>query len=504
LKLRFHIFPLLILAILIIVTPAAAYNNPGVRQTTPPIEPEMSGPGAAGPKLIGELINFGTSHDNRNPAVAYSSRTKLKLVVFETHQDSKDIKGRFLNPQTGKKIGSSFYIASTDEDESHPDVVYDPVNNLFLVVWDEYYCTPSIPSYCGYIIRGRLVHDQHLEGSQFSGDAFTVASQVTNMTTSYDLVRPSASFNEDDKQYMVVFQRSTVAGSDIYRGIYAQMMENGAATLTYLGPLSGFNIWTTGGNLKVSAPDVASASEYSTFLVTYSVDRGSDVGYVASDYLHDTFQGNNGDKQYIGGWWMAPYNKGDNPLTGNCTNPKVAYDSKENAYNVIFEHQESTSRTTALNNPQLSFDTTIHGQFVLPEYNSGTFRRFVDYAYPVEKSTDGVHRTPDLVFNIVKKHFDIVYWSYDFDVNGPDYSYVNQRTVKAPKEISARLVLHSGDADKNLDNPTLSCGDGGICTAVWEEDYFGDGEVDWDVLAQRFGYPDVEGKFKRYVPIIIR
>ncbi len=138
-KTRFHLYPLLVIIILLLVTPVAAHKNQGERQTNPPIDPELSGPGAAGPELIGGLINFGTTHDNKNPTIAYSPRTKLKLVVFETHRNSMDIKGRFLDPQTGKKIGSSFYIASTDKDESHPDVVYDPVNDRFLVVWNAKY-----------------------------------------------------------------------------------------------------------------------------------------------------------------------------------------------------------------------------------------------------------------------------------------------------------------------------------------------------------------------------
>jgi hypothetical protein len=464
----------------------------------------MSGPGAAGPKLIGELINFGTSHDNRNPAVAYSSRTKLKLVVFETHQDSKDIKGRFLNPQTGKKIGSSFYIASTDEDESHPDVVYDPVNNLFLVVWDAYICTPTIPKYCGYIIKGRLVYDEHKEGNQFPGDAFTIASQVTNMTTSYDLVKPSAAFNQDDKQYIVVFQRSTVAGSGTYREIYAQMMDAGAATLTYFGPLSGFEVYNgVPYNVKVTAPDVAGASEYGTFLVTHTVEQVF-VDYVMVEHLHDSYQGNGGANQLLGtGFWIAPNNMGDNPLTGDCNNPKVAYDSESDVYNVVFVHTESVGRMASVNRPQLGEVTTIHGQLVRPDFNIEWHKDY-GYAYPVETSNDGVHRDPDLVYNGSEKYFDIVYWTHDFSLSEPDFFYVNHRTMKTPEQIGARLTLRTAGADKALGKPAVACGDKRICTAVWEEEYFGDGDADWDVLAQRFGYPDVEGKFKRYVPIIIR
>ncbi len=97
--------------------------------------------------------------------------------------------------------------------------------------------------------------------------------------------------------------------------------------LTYLGPLSGFEVYNgVPYNVKVTAPDVAGASEYGTFLVTYTVEQVF-VDYVVVEYLHDSYQGNGGANQLLGpGFWIAPYNMGDNPLTGDCNNPKVAYD----------------------------------------------------------------------------------------------------------------------------------------------------------------------------------
>jgi len=56
-KTRFHLYPLLLLVILVLSTTAADANNLGEGQTKPVANPELYSPGVPGPELIGKSIS---------------------------------------------------------------------------------------------------------------------------------------------------------------------------------------------------------------------------------------------------------------------------------------------------------------------------------------------------------------------------------------------------------------------------------------------------------------
>lgn len=474
--------PRLLLVIAFFVSFFTFNASPGQAVTATDDPPPDSPAGGLLALPLGGLITLGTTVDDSTPAVAQSTGSGPYLVVWSTASGDGDVRGRFVDAATGSPMGSSFAIAESSQEESNPDVVYDVLNDRFLVVWDKYICTPSVPSYCGYVIKGRLVYASQ-QSPQFPAGEFTIASQVTNMTTSYDLRHPAAAYDYIEGLYQVVFMRSTMAGSGTYRQIYGQMLSAGATTANALGPASGFAVRSYGSTYQVSPPDIDSALSHQTFLATWGVAQDSDVDYIAIAYLHGTYRGNDGADQLQGSWWLAPYNYGDHPISGNTTSPKVAYHQGAGKYVVVFEHNNTALNANSPASPQLA-TTEIYAQVVNAQYDAGGFIAYGEYAFPVETAPSAFHGQPDIRWH-TSNYMSIVYWSFDFNLDGPDFYFLNHRSMQVPSKLGDGFTLRAAAADHSIAVPAIACAGNNACLSIWQEQYTGDGDPDWDILGQR-------------------
>ena len=72
-----------------------------------------------------------------NPDVAYNSEDKEYLIVWDDARGANlDIYGQKLS-QTGQLIGGNFAISTALEDQDYPKIVFNNVENNYLVVWSD-------------------------------------------------------------------------------------------------------------------------------------------------------------------------------------------------------------------------------------------------------------------------------------------------------------------------------------------------------------------------------
>jgi hypothetical protein len=88
----------------------------------------------------------------RDPVVAYNSQRQEYLVVFwNDRPGNDDIRAERVS-KSGQLLGGSWIAAGEFYDRCHPDAVYNPDTNQYLVVWQHYYQAAG-----GYAIHGRLL-----------------------------------------------------------------------------------------------------------------------------------------------------------------------------------------------------------------------------------------------------------------------------------------------------------------------------------------------------------
>jgi hypothetical protein len=132
------------------------------------------------------------SADQSNPAIAYDPVNNKYLIVWEDDRNSNsnatDIYGRLCDAtdlNSGNCSGSEFIISSTNAMEKEPAVAFDRVNKKYLVVWTD-------GTYKK--IRGRYINP---DGS--SGDAF-------DLITTGNPSQPSLVFNEVTQKFNLVWR----------------------------------------------------------------------------------------------------------------------------------------------------------------------------------------------------------------------------------------------------------------------------------------------------------
>jgi hypothetical protein len=433
--------------------------------------------------------------DEGNPTVAYSTASGQYLVVWEYDKSAdgryKDIVARYVEGSTGTPL-NSYFIASKSEQETNPDVAYDPDKDRFLVVWDEYYCA-STPPACNYVIRGRLLDGTFSGDYPYSGSTVIIASKWSNLDAGYDLCDPAVAYNADDHQFLVVYLRraggGTASGDECatktYTHIEGQMVDSQTTDPNYLGDFWGFEIQA--GTWTRRRPDVAWSSGGNTFLAVWEAEPPSDVNRIQLRYVYDTYQG--GGTQIYGStaWTIAPYDAGSDPLTNDCSVPAAAYDPAADAYVVAFSHEEET------------FSHTIHGQRVRSSYITDTFRYDADYAFPIETDVGDSftsHWQPAITPSGIGDEMHVVYVSSDLNVSpDPSYYWIYERTLNGTS-VGPQLEVRSGDDDKGMENPTAACSRG-RCLMVWREEYT---TTNWNILGQRVWSDLVEV----HLPLILK
>ncbi len=449
------------------------------------VRPDETHPPDSTPYTSGGLIYIGyLIMDQNEPAVAYSTASGQYLVVFESDEHDGDILGRYVDAQTGQVVGGWFYIADSDAKEHRPDVAYDSYRDRFLVVWQEYTCGASIPQYCYYTIRGRLLRGSYNGGNMMAGDRFEVASEWTNMAAGYDLRDPAVAFNAHEYYFQVVYVRGQdFAGQ--YRQIYGRLLRSDASQPIPLGDRGGFEIRTypSGG---VRTPDVAwSEADAFTFLAAWERWQDDDVDYIAIAYLYDWYRA--GAPQVQGRWWIAPLDWGTYPLSRDCANPAVAYDPVNDAFTIVFEHSETAF--TGIDG--------IYGTRVTSQYDENG--NAIGSAFPIEitfDDTNQTHHQPDIAYSSATGEMHAVYHTEDSDPIGTANYRVYDRTAIG-WQVSPRTAARSG-SENWLQDSAVACADE-CCLVVWREM---DTVDDWDIFGQRVcSHPDTP---RVYLPIVIK
>jgi hypothetical protein len=90
-------------------------------------------------ELVGNEIVLPPAYDDQNdPALAFGTQQEEWLVVWydERHDDNDDIYGQFVT-RDGSLNGEPIPICTDSAKQRYPDVAYNPLDDQFLVVWDD-------------------------------------------------------------------------------------------------------------------------------------------------------------------------------------------------------------------------------------------------------------------------------------------------------------------------------------------------------------------------------
>jgi hypothetical protein len=186
------------------------------------------------------------------PAAAFDPTHNRYLVVWQDHRLGAvwEIFGQWVNA-TGTLEGLNFLLGNPGGEKLFPQVAYDPVNQRFLVVWNQ---RVGLKSY----VYGRIING---DGSFLSGD-FLIAGSST-----CDRRYPQTAFDPASQRYLVVWDRqcggvSTVGGRSIKADGLMPDLEFGIVA-------------EVGENLRL--PGIVQASSSQEFLVIWEKESSREI-----------------------------------------------------------------------------------------------------------------------------------------------------------------------------------------------------------------------------------
>ncbi|MCX6033836.1 MAG: hypothetical protein NTV38_02495 [Chloroflexi bacterium] len=276
--------------------------------------PILAGASAAttGPHLSSEIVINAVDNEKYLPSVAYNSKHQEYLVVWSTKWTigTRDIRAQRVSAQ-GKLLGSEFIVyENATKDSGQPSVAYDPVNDRYLVTfifdawgsgtdWDLYgrlipWNGPSASLtafpiitwgtsqwnpkvvYAGGIQKEFLVvwTNTYATGTPpayisvkripTSGSGFSATADLS-FFGSVPYVDPDVSYNLARNEYLVVWDKWTTTGHDIW----------GVRITGNAVPLGGGPFVIAGWPDNEMSPAVAACNVADQYLVTWQSDVGS-------------------------------------------------------------------------------------------------------------------------------------------------------------------------------------------------------------------------------------
>jgi hypothetical protein len=409
----------------------------------------------------GRIIVSGLPGFEESPRAAYSPESNQYLVVFTDYKtNNDDIKGRYVDASTGETVGSVFTIAGNSNKEWNPDVVYDPHNERFLVVWGKFLCMMvGDEEVCDAAIAGRMLYAAHSDDSQFAGGEFIVAHQHNYI----DLYDPRVAYNQIDKQYLVVFRTGTHA-------VHGQMLAAHASYPSTLYPHYGFTIRDYYDGTEVNDPDVAWGREYDTFLVVWQNVRNKyEDGTIQAKYLHDIYQG--GGSQISGSEFkVAPFAEDPYPLSNDCTFPVVAFNPGSGYYTIVFRHRAAAGLDEPL---------TLYAQLIKPDHENNSRK---GTAFPVEtdlseENVSYVHA--DIDYSGMGDSMYVVYIKLisNWSTVNPIFASVHARRINGI-DVSPALIIRDAEQDVYMFDSSVAGTSDGRALLVWgEQDSVGSTEA---------------------------
>ena len=155
---------------------------------------------AAGDPLGGNFAISDILKDQRLPAVAYNSQDNVYLVVWQDNRDGNwDIYGRRISADGG--MHGDFPISRAAGSQQAPVVAYNGQNNEYLVAWQD----------------GRG-DDEDIYGQRVSNEDKLLGGECPISVFANDQEHPDVAYNSQANEYLVVWQdeRNGEDNDDIY------------------------------------------------------------------------------------------------------------------------------------------------------------------------------------------------------------------------------------------------------------------------------------------------
>ncbi len=235
-----------------------------------------------GSKLVDdkEIYNPGTTYyRNENPSIAYDDDGSF-FVAWEHYDNvadptpsTMDILGRTVERNINDfSLGSVKTICSASLCQADPNVVYNSINNKFVIAWEDARAGGSPPDYDIY-------------ANTFNPATGAVGTEVTIISdSSYSYTEPWIAFDSINNRYMVVFER----GENPADGPFDIMMGLFDSTLTQMG---SYVVVAEGDtNLDYNFPCVEFCEDAEVYLVTWNSGDISDNDWWGDVYgkIYDT------------------------------------------------------------------------------------------------------------------------------------------------------------------------------------------------------------------------
>jgi len=229
-------------------------------------------------KLIGSRVRISNNgpdndagRDATNPAVAFNSKLKQYLVVWEgdglATANEDEIFGQRLGA-TGAPIGGDFRISTTNTDTvatfdaTDPDIAYNSKANQYLAVWDaDGQGTANEDEIYAQLLGGT--------GAELGGD-FKLSTTGPAADAAFDAVEPSVAYGAKPNQYLAVWDADGLTTDNEFE-IFGQRVSAAG------GELGGdLRISTTGtdgdGTHDADNPAVAYNSARGQYLAVWEAD----------------------------------------------------------------------------------------------------------------------------------------------------------------------------------------------------------------------------------------
>jgi len=235
-----------------------------------------------------------------NPAIAYDPDYHGYMVVWEYLNTSGNIDIHRRQVYKDGTVDSEYSIASTLNNETSPDVVFNPDEREYVVVW-------------AYNV-GTSFHA--IQGKHYTaaGGVFSPGLSISSNTTN-TLYRPVIDYNSSSDEYLVVFEKETSPGNN---EIWAQRLDND-------GSRTGQSIMISNSSSGERSPVVS--SDGNRYLVAWQEEINH-----AGTYSYD-IRGLmvNGDGSLYGSEFSIASSEYD------LIKPRATYNSKEDQFLIVWE-----------------------------------------------------------------------------------------------------------------------------------------------------------------------
>jgi hypothetical protein len=297
-----------------------------------------------------------------DPAVGYDPVTDFYLVVYEDFIDasgSSQIRGHVVDAN-GSIVNSHFLIFHGLVGNWHPEVAYDNVNELFLVVWEHY---PGVGSDTDiYGIRVKVVDEY---GTVTGSANFTVNCDDESMYG--DQSNPAIVYDSVNGDFLVVWEddrNSGTTGTDIYgQSVAGCDPITGPPCAPRCSKIGSEELDKVISNSSYAQenPSIAYDNTEQEFLVVWEdFDVHSDVGQTNFPWILGQYLDASGNAIYGGNFPVS-----DVPRVGGVPpefdsrqhHPLVSYDSEHGKFLVVWDDDRNFGST----------GTDIYGQRVMKE-----------------------------------------------------------------------------------------------------------------------------------------